>query len=102
MARIARELGILREHAVGVAGLGLLPLREAGLQFSCGNAQRDGALLSVDGDRVAVFDDGNRAADIGLGRDVADHETVAPAAEATIGDEGDIFAQALAHDGRGR
>ncbi len=99
MAGIGRELRILREDTTRVARLRLLPLGEAGLQFSSGNAQRDRALLGVDGDFVAVLDDGDGAANEGFRRDVPDHEAVAAAAEATVGDEGDVFAEAFAHDG---
>jgi len=43
--------------------------------------------------------DGDGAADEGFWRDVADHGAVAAAAEATVGDERDVFAEAFAHDG---
>ena len=43
VAGIARELGILRQHATGVAGLRLLPLGETGFEFGGGDAERDGA-----------------------------------------------------------
>ncbi len=79
----------------------MLPLGEAGLQFRSRNAQGDRALLGVDGDLVAVLDDGDGAADEGFGGDVADDEPMAAAAEASVGDEGDVFAEALAHDGAG-
>ena len=58
-------------------------------------------VLGVDGDRVAVLDDGERAADEGFGRDVADDEAVAAAGETAVGDERDVLAEALAHDGAG-
>ena len=99
MAGVGRELRILREHAAGVARLGLLPLGEAGLQFRRRDAEGDRALLGVDGDLVAVLDDGDGAADIRFRRDVADDEAVAAAAEATVGDESDVFAEAFTHDG---
>ena len=44
------------------------------------------------------LDQRDRAADLGLGRDVADDEAVAAAAEAAVGDEGDVVAEAGAHD----
>ena len=59
------------------------------------------ALLGIDGDRVAVLDEGERAAHVGFGRDVADDKAVAAAGEAAVGDERDIFAETFAHDGGG-
>jgi heavy metal translocating P-type ATPase len=59
------------------------------------------ALLGIDGDGVAVLHDGDRAAFVGLGGDVADDEAVAAAGEAAVGDERDVLAEALAHDGAG-
>lgn len=100
-AGAGRELGILRQNATRVAWLRLPPFGEAGFQFSGGNAERDRTFFRVDGDGVTVFDDGNRAADEGLWGDVADDETVTAAAEAAIGDECDVFAEAFAHDGAG-
>lgn len=47
------------------------------------------------------LDQGDGAADLRLGRDVADHEAVAAAAEASVGDERALLAQAGAHDGGG-
>ena len=64
MARVAGEFCILREHPTRVAGLRLLPLGETGFEFSCRNAQRDRALLGVDGDGIAVLDDGNGTAEV--------------------------------------
>ena len=98
-ARAGRKLRILREHTTRVTRLRLLPLGEAGLQFRRWDSERDRALLGVDGDLVAVLDDGDRAADIRFGCDVADDEAVAASAEAAVGDEGDVFAEAFAHDG---
>ena len=57
--------------------------------------------LGVERDLVAVLHQGDRAADLGFGRDVADDEAVAAAGEAAVGDEGDVGAEAGAHDGAG-
>ena len=58
-------------------------------------------LLGVDGDGVAFFHERERAAERGLGGDVADDEAVRAAGEAAIGDQRHVFAEALAHDGAG-
>ena len=42
-----------------------------------------------------------RAAVLGFGGDVADDEAVGAAGEAAVGDEGDVVAEAGAHDGAG-
>ena len=49
---------------------------------------------------VAVREEGVGAAEGGGGGDVADHEAVAAAAEAAVGDERDFLAETFAHDGR--
>ena len=56
----------------------------------------------VDGDRDRLSQHGDRAADIGLGGDVADHEPVAAAGKTAIGDERDLLAQSSAHHRAGR
>ena len=48
------------------------------------------------------FTSADRAADGGLGGDVADHEAVGAAGETAVGDERHVVAEAAAHDGAGR
>ena len=57
--------------------------------------------IDVDDDRVAFLDDGDRAAERGLRRDVADHQAVGPAREPAVGQERDRIAQALADERAG-
>src|SRR5687768_16312355 len=80
LAGVGNQSRIFGEDAAGVAGLWLPPFGEAGFDFRGGDTKRDAALHTVDGDRVAVFHDGNGTAVEGLGRDVADDEAVAAAA----------------------
>src|SRR5690606_31262234 len=60
------------------------------------------ALFGVDADDVAVADEGDGAAHLRLGRDVADDEAVGAAREAAVRDERDVVAEAGAHDDGGR
>ena len=55
---------IFGQHATGVAGLGRFPRGLAFLHFRGGNGQVQLPFFRVDGDGVAVFDEGNRAATI--------------------------------------
>jgi P-type E1-E2 ATPase len=86
----------------GVAsGLGSsLPGLEAGLDFLGGDVEVQGASWRRWrwGRRFSRWPG---AAEVGLGGDVADHEAVAAAGEAAVGDERDVLAEALAHDGAG-
>ena len=54
--------------------------------------------VDVDDDRVALLDDRDRAAERGLGRDVADHQAVGPAGEPAVGQQRDRVAEALADE----
>src|SRR5882672_5588458 len=72
-------------------------------EFGFGDLDVDDVFLSVERDLVARLHQRNRTAALGLGADMADNETVAAAREAAVGDEGDVGAEAGAHDGaRGR
>ena len=64
-----------------------LPPRQARLNLRIGQVQMEAALGNVDGDRVAVLDDGQRSAFGRLGRDVSDETAVVRAGEAAIGDQ---------------
>src|SRR5699024_12630899 len=56
---------------------------------------------AVDGARVPVLDERDRAAVDGLGRDMADAQTGRPAGEATVGQQQHVLADARALDGAG-
>ena len=98
----ADAFGVFGEDAFGVAGLGLFPGGFAFGHFGFGDVEVHLALGGVDGEGVAILHQGEGAADIGFGADVADDEAVAAAGEASIGDEGDVFAEAASHHGAGR
>ena len=93
--------GEFGEHTARVTRRGFLPRFLALGQFLRGHVEGEGAFLGVENDFVAVLHEGDRAADVGFRRDVADDEAVAAAAEASVGDERDVFAEAFAHDGAG-
>ncbi len=62
-----------------------------------------GPRLRVDGDDVAVADQGDRSADLGLRADVADAKPAGGAGEPAVGDQGHLVGDPLAVDGgRGR
>ena len=96
VARRAHELGILPDRARAVLGLARRPALLAAGEFLVGDVDRDLAGRRIEGDDVAVLDVGDRAADGGLGADVADAEAAGGAREAAVGDERDLVAHALA------
>ena len=59
------------------------------------------AALAVDADAVAVANERDRPAERRLGADVADHQAARRAREASVGEERDLLAHALAVDERG-
>ena len=67
-----------------------------------GDLEVDGLALGIDDDPVAILDDRNRAADGGFRRHVADHEPVAAAREAAVGNQRDFVAETTADDGARR
>ena len=95
--------GIFGQDAPGVAWLGSAfhALRREAISLGVMSIQFEFPFLGVDGDGIAVLDEGDGTADISFGRDVADDEAVAAAAETAIGDERHVFAKAFAHDGGG-
>jgi hypothetical protein len=58
------------------------------------------ARLAIDADPVSVAQQGNRPACGRLGSDVADHQAARRPGKATVGDERDLLAHALAVDQR--
>ena len=97
----ADELRVLRQHAgaVGVRGrlVGGHPARDLVVVERDVHAPR----VDVDGDDVAVAHGRDRAAARRLGRDVAGHEAVGGAGEASVGQQRDVLPQARADDGAG-
>src|SRR5262245_19093703 len=91
--------GVFGEDAAGVAGLWRFPGFAALFQFGGREIEIELTFFCVDGDGVAVFDEREWAANVGFGSDVTDDEAVATAGESTVGDEGDVFPEAFAHDG---
>src|SRR5439155_777857 len=89
------------EHAARVARRRRAPAREALADRRVVHQDVEATLLDVEGDRVALLDRGDRAADGRLGRDVAGHQAARGAAEAAVGQERDLLAQAFTHERRG-
>ncbi len=86
-------VGVFGEHAARITRCGFLPRLAAGRHFFAGDVESHLAFLSINADGVAVLHECNRPADVGFGRHVADHEAVAAAAETSVGDERDVFAE---------
>ncbi len=91
-------LGVFGEHPTGIIGFVGFPLGEASGEIGGGDVEVERAFGGVDDNDIAIFDDGERTTEGGFWGDVADDETVGAAAEASIGDERDVFAEAFAHD----
>src|SRR5690606_25113298 len=84
LARRLHELGVLAEHAVGeLRGLRGPALGPAG-QFVGLHVELERPVRDVQGDPVAVLDEGNRSAVRRLGSDVADARTGGAAGEPAI------------------
>src|SRR3712207_2563970 len=87
----ADELGVLGEHAAGVAGLRRGPALAAAGQLLLVDQQVEGPGGEVEADAVAVPDEGDRPAVGGLGRDVTDAQSRRPAGEPAVGEEEDVL-----------
>ena len=98
---LADVVGVFGEDAAREDGGAALEGFAAAGEFAGGDFEIELMGEGVDGDGVAIFHEGERAAEVGLGRDVADDEAARAAGEATVGDERDVVAEAAAHDGAG-
>jgi hypothetical protein len=94
--------GVFEEDTVGGFEGGLFPGCLSFGQFIRADLQGDGVFCCVEFDGVIVVYEGDGAAFVCFGGDMADDEAVGAAAEAAVGDEGDAFAEAGADDGRSR
>ena len=90
----ADELGVLGQHAADVGVRRRLVGREALGDHVVAEVDVDALGVDVDRDGVAVVDRGDRAAADRLGREVAGHEAVRRAAEAPVGEQDDVLAEA--------
>ena len=81
-----RRGGRSRGWGLRVVAVMRLPGGEAGGDFGVGDEEVDAAGFDVEGDAVAGADDGERAADGGLGRDVEDDGAEGGAGHAGVGD----------------
>src|SRR5262249_54099295 len=86
---------VFSQHAALDGNLRLLPARAAAGQLGVVYFEGESLGVGVDGDRVAVLDEGNRPADPRLWSDVTDHQAVRPAGEAAVGDQPDALAESL-------
>jgi hypothetical protein len=101
VAGVADQLGVLVQRALGVLERLGLKLLTALLEDALIDQEVEEALLSVDDDGVAITDEADGAALLGLGDDVADQESVGATGEAAVGDQGNVLAETRAHDGGG-
>src|SRR5690242_14137855 len=99
----AHLLGVFPQVTRAVVVFARLPLALALGQFVGGQLHVERSLHGIDLDDVAVADQPDRAADRRFRSDMADAEAARRAGEASVGDERDLFAGALAVErGRGR
>src|SRR5262245_55752048 len=94
-------LRVLPQVTGSVFALARLPLPLALSQFIRGKLDVERALHRIDLDDVTVADEPDRPPARSLGADVADAEPPRCAGEATVGDQRDLFAGALAIKGGG-
>src|ERR1700675_4715648 len=95
------ERGIFGEYSSFITGGRGLPLRQAAGNFRIGNFYFQLAALGVDGDTVAFVDRGNRAAQGSFRSDVTDHQAAGGAAETSVGEQSDGFAEPLSDNRSG-
>src|SRR4029077_3089192 len=78
-----------------------LPSREAALDFGVGELNVERALGNVERDDVAIVYCGDGAAIRGFRRDMAGHESMGGAGEASVGQQSDRIAKSRADQGCG-
>src|SRR6185312_6616430 len=95
----ANQLRILGQDARGGEWLARLPRCAAATQLAGGKVGPDLPPYRVDRNNVSVAQQSDGATDRGLGRNMSDHEPVAAAGKAPIGDQRDFVSQAAPDDG---
>src|SRR5262249_37001659 len=93
---------ILREDTILVPGLRRSPLLAPGGEFLRRDIELDETLGPVEGNRITVFHQRNRAADERLGRDVPDKPTPGASREPTVRDQCNRIEQSLPDQRGGR
>src|SRR5215471_17241253 len=73
--------GVFSKHSGRVAWLGHLPVRHAMFDLGVADLNFENTLIDIDADRVSFPDGSDRAAQGGLGTNVADHQAVRGAAK---------------------
>src|SRR6185312_2612602 len=97
---VAHRLGVFPDRARLVLVAARLPALAPLGQLGLAQLDRDGALLGVDRDHVAVLQQRDRPAHRGLRPDMSDAEAARRAGEAAVGDERDLAARSLAVERR--
>src|SRR5262245_26841933 len=87
---------VLGQHATLNAQGRLLPGTPALVQFRVGDVDTQPLGVRVDGNGVAVFQQGDRATDPRLRSNMADDQAVRAAGEAAVGNQADAVAETLA------
>jgi hypothetical protein len=89
------------QHSLGDSRHGRRPPRQPRGDLRLAEVGVEALALAVDGDPVALLEDRERAAELRLGRDVADAErTLGGSAEAGVGDDGDVIEAESAEEER--
>src|SRR5262249_27055713 len=91
--------GVFCEHAARVAWLGRFPGLAALLQLTSGKFQANPLVFSINQDRVAVFDQGDRPAHVSFRGNMSHHKAMAAARESSVSDQRHILAESLSHEG---
>src|SRR6266702_1628737 len=94
--------GVFGQHTASVSGPGRFPGFLALFEFCQRNVEVELSLLGINSDWIAIFHQGQRAAHVGLRRNVAYNKTMAAAGKSAISDQRHILAESLAHDRRRR
>jgi hypothetical protein len=100
VASILDKLRVLEQSTLLVLERRGLELKLPALQLLGSRVDDiDNIVVSINSDGIAVTDKTDGTALLGLRGDVANEETVAAAGEAAVGDERDVVAETVAHDG---
>ena len=97
-ARAGDEPRVLAENSVAVTRFRLAPSRPAAIQFRSIHVELEQQLISINCDAVAFLNQPDRSTNSSFWGHVTHNEAIGAAAEAAIGDQGDLVPKALTND----
>ena len=99
LAGAGDQSAVFAEDSGAVSRSRLCPGSPTTFEFRVVHVQLQQQLVGIHGDAVAFLHQADGSTDGGFGGHMANHEAIGAAAEAAIGDQCHLLAEALAHDG---